>query len=325
MKRREFITFLGGAAAAWPVAARAQQPRMPIIGFLRSTTATSSAYLVAAFRHGLGEAGYVEGQNVTVEYCWADDQDDRLAALAADLVGRPVTLIVTNPEGARAAKAATATIPIVFATGGDPIALGLVPSLNRPGGNVTGVVFFFAVLGAKRLELLRQVVPDATTIAMLVNRSSPNAEGERKETEAAIRADGREPVVLDVASVRDIEVAFATLAQRGASALLVGSGAFLNSQRERIVELAARYRLPVMYAQREAALAGGLMSYGPSIADAYRQAGVYAGRILKGEKPADLPIVQAARFEFVINLRTAKSIGVQIPDKLLAVADEVIE
>jgi putative tryptophan/tyrosine transport system substrate-binding protein len=323
MKRREFITFLGGAAAAWPVAARAQQPRVPIIGFLRSTTATSSAYLVAAFRHGLGEAGYVEGQNVTVDYCWADGRSAGGACRRfGGSAGNPNR---NEPEGARAAKAATATIPIVFATGGDPIALGLVPSLNRPGGNVTGVVFFFAVLGAKRLELLRQVVPDATTIAMLVNRSSPNAEGERKETEAAIRADGREPVVLDVASVRDIEVAFATLAQRGASALLVGSGAFLNSQRERIVELAARYRLPVMYAQREAALAGGLMSYGPSIADAYRQAGVYAGRILKGEKPADLPIVQAARFEFVINLRTAKSIGVQIPDKLLALADEVIE
>jgi len=324
MRRREFITAFG-AAAAMPIAARAQQQAMPVVGFLRSSTAAGSTYLVTAFRQGLREAGFVEGRNVAIEYRWADDHLDRLPGLAADLIRRPAAVIVTNPEGARAAKAATTTIPIVFATGGDPVALGLVPSFNRPAGNVTGVVFFFAVLGTKRLELLRQLVPSATTVAMLVNPNSPNVEAERRDIQVATQAAAQQLAMLDASSDRDIEAAFAAFTQRGAGALLVGSGAFLNSHREQVVALAARHRLPAIYAQREAALAGGLMSYGPSISDAYRQAGVYAGRILKGEKPADLPVIRSTKFDYVINLKTAKTLGLEVPPTLLALADEVIE
>ena len=325
--RRVFIALLGGAAASpllRPFTARAQQA-MPVIGFLRSTSLAASTHLVTAFRQGLKEAGFVEGQNVAIEFRSAEDHNDRLPALVADLVRRPVAVIVGENASALAAKATTTTVPIIFATGSDPVRGGVVASLNRPGGNVTGVVFFNAVLGAKRLELLRQLVPKATTIAMLVNPNSLNTEAERSDVQAAARAIGQQLVILDVSSVRDIEAALATFVERGAGALLVGSGGFLNSHRERIVALAARHAIPTIYAQREAVVAGGLISYGASITDAYRQAGLYAARILKGEKPGDLPVMQASKFEFVINLKTAKTLGLEFHPQLLATADEVIE
>jgi putative ABC transport system substrate-binding protein len=327
MRRRDFITLLGGAAAApaiWPFAARTQQA-MPVVGFLRSTSLANFTHLITAFRQGLKEAGFIEGQNVAVEYRSAEDQIDRLPALVADLIRRPAAVIVGDTISTLAAKAATMTVPIVFASGSDPVRDGLVASFNRPGGNVTGLVFFFGMLGAKRLDLLRQLVPKARTIAMLVNPNSPNTEAERRDVQAAAQAIGLQLVIVDVSSDRDIETAFATFVQRGAGALLVGSGGFLNSNRERVAVLAARHALPAMYAQREAALAGGLTSYGPSITDAYRQAGIYTGRILKGEKPADLPVQQSVKFDFVINLKTAKALGLEIPPMLLALTDEVIE
>jgi putative ABC transport system substrate-binding protein len=304
---------------------RAQQPAMPVVGFLRSTSFVKFAHLVTAFRQGLKEAGFVEGQNVALEFRSADGRHDRLPVLVAELVRRPVNVIVGNTPAAIAAKATTTTIPIVFATGSDPVGDGLVTSLNRPGGNVTGVSFFSGVLGAKRLELLRQLVPAATTIAMLVNPNNPNTEADRTEVQTAARTIGQQLIILDVSSERDIEMAFATFVQRGAGALQVGAGAFLNSYRERIVALAARHALPASYAQREAVVAGGLMSYGASISDGYRQAGIYAGRILKGEKPGDLPVMRSTKFEFVLNLKTAKTLGLDIPPTLLALADEVIE
>ena len=324
MRRREFIALLGGAVA-WPLAVSGQQLATPVVGFLRSTSLGDAARLVTAFRQGLKESGYVEGQNVTIEFRSAEDHSVRLPALVADLIGRQAAVIVGNHNAALAAKPVTTTLPIVFATGFDPIAGGLVASLNRPGGNVTGVCFLAGVLGAKRLELLRQLAPKATTIAVLVNPNSPDTEAERKEVQAAARTVGQQLVILDVRSDRDIETAFATLIQRGAGALLGGTGAFMFSHRERIVALAARHAIPAVYNLREFVAAGGLMSYAPSITDAYRQAGIYAGRILKGEKPADLPVMQSTKFEFVINLKTAKALGLQIPDKLLALADEVIE
>jgi putative tryptophan/tyrosine transport system substrate-binding protein len=325
MRRREFITLIGGAAAAWPMWARAQQPAMPAIGFLRSTTAADAANLVIAFREGLKEAGFIEGQNVVVEYRWGENQPDRLPALVADLLRRPLGVIVGNITAAQAAKAATPTVPIVFAIGSDPVRAGLVANLNRPGGNVTGVVFFSADLGAKRLEQLRQFVPQATTLAMLANPYTPGPEAERKEVQAAAQAIGQPLVIADVASEQEIETAFATFVQRRADALLVGSGPLLNSNRERIVALAARHALPASYSVREAVVAGGLMSYAPSQPDAYRQVGIYAGRILKGEKPGDLPVMRSTKFEFVLNLQTAKRLGLDVPPTLLALADEVIE
>jgi putative tryptophan/tyrosine transport system substrate-binding protein len=325
MKRREFITLLGVAAAAWPLPVRAQQRGMPVVGFLRSTPLKPFENLVTAFRQGLKEAGFVEGENVTVEYRYAENQLDRLPGLVADLIRRPVAVIVGDTLSAIPAKAATATMPIVFATGGDPVRSGLVDSLNRPGGNVTGVVFFGAVLGAKRLELLHQLVPRATTIAMLLNPDSLSAKPERIDVQAGADAIRQQLVILDVSNDGDLETAIATFAQRGAGGLLVGGGTFLSSNRQRIIALAAHHRLPAIYPWREAALDGGLMSYGPSISDAYRQAGLYAGRILKGEKPADLPVMRSTKFDFVINLKTAKALGLEIPATLLALSDEVIE
>jgi putative ABC transport system substrate-binding protein len=324
MKRRTFITMLGGAASL-PFAAHAQQPARPVIGFLRSTSLGDATELVTAFRQGLKEAGFVEGQNVAIEFRWGEGQNDRLPALAADLIRRPVAVMVGDAVAMLVAKAATTTMPIVFSAGGDPVKEGLVASLNRPGGNVTGVHFFGGVLGAKRLELLRQLVPKATTIAVLVYPNTPNTEAERKDVQAAAQAIGQQLIILDASSDRDIDTAFATFVQRGAGALLAGSSAFMVSHRERLIALAARHALPTIYHLREFATAGGLMSYGASLADAYRQAGTYAGRIIKGEKPGDLPVTRSTKFEFVINLKAAKALGLSVPPTLLATADEVIE
>jgi ABC-type uncharacterized transport system substrate-binding protein len=322
--RREFITLLGGAVASWPLAARAQQPALPVIGFLRSTPLAPTAYFVAAFRAGLREAGFVEGQNVAIEFRSAENDLARLPALVAELLQRQVAVIVANNTAAPAAIAATSTVPIVFATGSDPVVDGLVASLNRPGRNVTGVSFLGGIMGTKRVELLLQLAPAAATIGMIVSPGMMTAT-ERDDVLTAVQALGRRLIAIDVASDREIEPTFATLAERGVAALLVGSGGFTNVHRERLAELAARHRLPSSFSIREGALAGGLMSYGASPTDAYRQVGIYVGRILKGEKPADLPVMQSTKFEFVLNLRTAKALGIEVPDRMLALADEVIE
>jgi putative tryptophan/tyrosine transport system substrate-binding protein len=325
MRRRDFITLFVGASVAWPVAARAQQAARPIVGFLRSGSPAPFQNLVVAFGQGLKEAGFVAGENLAIEYRYADNQIDRLPALVADLIRLPVAVIVVNSGAAFAAKAATTTVPIVFAAGDDPVKSGLVPNLNRPGGNITGVSWLGGLVGAKRLELLRQVVPKATTIAMLVQPNRPDTEPEREDVQAAARAIGLQLITLDVSSDRDIESAFTTLVQRGAGALLVGIGAYLASKRESITALASRYAIPAMYPLREEVVAGGLMSYGPSQSNAYHQAGIYVGRILKGEKPADLPVMQSTKFEFVLNLKTAKTLGLDVPMTIQMTADEVIE
>jgi putative ABC transport system substrate-binding protein len=323
--RREFITLLGGAAAAWPVAARAQHPTMPVVGFLRSTLPADSTHLVTAFRQGLKQAGFVEGENVAIEFRYAEGRNDRLPALVADLIRRPVAVMVGNSPAALAAKVATKTVPIVFAYGGDPVRDGLVASLNRPDGNVTGVNFFDGTIGSKRLELLRKLVPKATLIGVLVNPNTTETEAERREVQAAAKAIGQQLVILEASNDRDIESAFETFVQRGVGALLIGTGAFTFANRERLVALAAHHALPTSHTPREAAVAGCLMSYGTSIPDAYRQVGVYAGRILKGEKPGDLPVIRSTKFEFVLNLKTAKTLGLEFHPQLLATADEVIE
>jgi putative ABC transport system substrate-binding protein len=286
---------------------------MPVIGFLRSASLADAAHLVTAFRQGLKESGFVEGHNVAIEYRSAEDQADRLPDLVTDLIRQPVAMIVGNTPSALAAKTATTTVPIVFATGSDPVRDGLVASLNRPGGNVTGVTFLSGALGSKRLELLRQLVPKATTIAVLVNAKTPEGEEERRDIEATAQATGQHLIVLDAGSDGDIDLAFETFAQHRAGALLAGSGAFLNSRRERVVSLAARHAMPAVYSLREFAAEGGLMSYGTSITKAYRQVGIYAGQILKGENPADLPVLQSTEFELVINLKTAKTLDLSVP------------
>ena len=326
IRRREFITLLGGAAA-WPVAASAQQSAVPVVAFVRSGSPEPDATnRLTPFRQGLNQAGFIEGQNVLIEYRSAEDQAHRLPALVDDLVRRQVALIVGNTPSSLAAKAATTTVPIVFVSGNDPVINGLVPNLNRPGGNTTGVSFLSSASVTKRLELLRQLAPKAAAIAMLVGSNlAPDTERELRDVQAAVHASGQELIVVEAASDRDIEGAFATFAQRGAGALFIGSSPIFNSRRERVAALAVRHALPATYSLREFATAGGLMSYGTSITDAYRLAGTYASRILKGEKPADLPVQQSTKFDFVINLRTAKALGLEIPDKLLALADEVIE
>jgi putative ABC transport system substrate-binding protein len=328
MKRREFITLLGSAAATWPLAARAQQPAMPVIGFLYSGSPGGTAFLVTAFRNGLKEAGYIEGRNIAVEYRWNEGKVDRVPSLVADLVSRQVAVIAADSRSTLIVKAATTTIPIVFFSGGDPVKLGFVTSLNRPGGNITGASFLTAAVAGKRLELLRELIPDATVIDYLINPDSPIGQSEIADAEAAARTHGLKLQMVNAVNARgeyDFDQAFATIARHRPDALFVGGDPIFLSRRHELVSLVTRHAIPAIYNQREYAVAGGLMSYGTSISDAIRQTGVYTGRILKGEKAADLPVTQSARFEMVINLNTAKTLGLKVPLTLQVAADEVIE
>jgi ABC-type uncharacterized transport system substrate-binding protein len=326
MRRRDFITLLGGAAA-WPLAARAQQAPMPTIGYLSARSPDDSAHLVEAFRRGLSEAGYVEGQTVTVEHRWALGQHDLLPAMAVELVRKPVTALVSvgGESAALAARAATSTIPIVFIIGGDPVKLGLAASYNRPGGNATGISILTSTLEPKRLGLLHELVSQAATIGVLLNPNFPSFEGQLRDVQEAARAVAVQIHVLRASTDGEIEVAFETVAQERVAALAVAADPFFDTRRDKLVALAARHAVPTMYHFREFAGAGGLVSYGANIPDAHRQIGIYTGRILKGEKPADLPVMQPTKFDLVFNLTTAKALGLEIPPTLLARADEVIE
>jgi putative tryptophan/tyrosine transport system substrate-binding protein len=327
MRRREFITLLGGAAASWPLAARAQQPALPVIGYLSARGSDDTAHLVAAFRKGLGESGFVEGRNVTIEWSWALGQYDRLPAMAAEFARRPVAVIVATggEPAAVAAKTATSSIPIVFSVGGDPTRLGLAASFSRPGGNSTGFTLLTNQLEPKRLGLLRQLVPQAQTIGFLVNPSFPPSANQVSDAEEAARAMKQKIRILRADTDDEIDAAFEAVTREGIAALAVAAGPFFDTRRARLVALAARHAVPTMYHFREFAEAGGLVSYGIDPADVYRQVGVYAGRVLKGDKPAELPVMQATKFEFVINLRTARTLGLDVPLGLSAAADEVLE
>ena len=326
MQRRQFM-LLGGAAAAWPLAARAQQSAMPVVGFVNFASPKSYARQLSAFLKGLGETGYVEGQNVAIEYRWAEGRNDRLTAMVADLVHRRVTVIAaTSTPAALAAESATKTIPIVFETGGDPVRLGLVPSLNRPGGNVTGVTNANVGIAPKRLQLLHELVPTASVVALLVNPANPAlTETTTKEVQAAALSLGLELHVLNASTERDFDGIFAKLTQLRAGGLVIGPDVFFTSQREQLAALALRHAVPAIYQYREFVAAGGLISYGAEITDAYRLAGNYTGRVLKGDKPADLPVQQATKVELIINLKTAKTLGLNVPNTLIGRADEVIE
>jgi putative ABC transport system substrate-binding protein len=326
MIRREFVTLLGGAAA-WPLAARAQQPTMPVIGWISSRAASESDYLVAAFRQGLKETGYMEPPNVALDFRWGEGRYDRLPAHAAELVGRPVTVIVATggDPAAQAAKAATATIPIVFVSGSDPVKVGLVASLNRPGGNITGVHLLLLGMGAKRLGMLHELVPAANPIGVLTNPNFADGRTQLRDVEDAAKSLGLELLVLNASTELEIDAAFNHLAEQRSGAVLIASDPFFTTRRDQLAALTARHAIPAMFDLREYVMAGSLMSYGASLTDGYRQGGIYTGRILKGVKPADLPIDQATKFELVINLKTAKTLGLTVPDKLLALADEVIE
>jgi putative ABC transport system substrate-binding protein len=326
MKRREFITLVGGAAAAWPLAARAQQSAMPVVGWLNSRASGDDPQLLAAFRRGLKEAGYVEGQNVAIEYRFAENQYDRLPALAADLVRRQVAVIAANGIAAQTAKAASATIPIVFVAGFDPVEVGMVANLNQPGGNITGVSILDVELGPKRLELLHELIPTASIIAALVNPSDPaRAETESRDLQAAARALGLQLHVLHASTERDLDTVFASVGQLRAGGLAIGGDPFFNTRSAQLGALTLRHAVPTIYQFQEFTAAGGLMSYGGSLSDSYRWVGVYAGRILKGERPGDLPVQQTAKVELILNLKTAKTLGITVPLGLLARADEVVE
>jgi ABC-type uncharacterized transport system substrate-binding protein len=328
MKRREFITLLGGATAAWPVTARAQQPAMPVIGLLHLTSFEQTREYLAAFHQGLADTGYIERRNVVIEYRWGEGQNDRLPTLVADLVRRQVSVIVTleTTHGALAAKAATQTIPVLFMQGADPVRVGLVDSLSRPGGNVTGINLFLAEVAGKRLQMLLETVPSAKSIVYLRNPTNPFfAESETREVQAAARALRVELQFANVARLSEIDTAFANFSQQRADAIFVSADGFLLTNSAHVVALAARYKMPAIYGWRQAVSLGGLMSYGTNFPDAWRQAGVYTGRLLKGEKPSDLPVQQVTKIELIIDLRTAKTLGLQVPPSLLARADEVIE